>query len=275
MTKTQKKRLQKMAQRIDAMPISHAVEDAAYERFKETGELSEVQKLARACIDRALNYGHPVRNGIRLLDISRRVLERFKEQIKREPGWEPPRKMLFFEAVYGWKAVRGAARSAIKILVAIGRDVADPDFVPEDMELPDWGGVGMHLLGFPERLAKAPYKRQAARLFRRMDALRQRIDRDDRAWGDAYGEAAVRFLHEGGLPDDDLMVEAVVAYGELMGLVAHYVGVGDAEVMEAYDRAARDKRGDRASALGRLLELGAGGGLLPDRSSAPAGGRRV
>jgi hypothetical protein len=58
-----------------------------------------------------------------------------------------------------------------------------------------------------------------------MDALRQRIDRDDRAWGDAYGEAAVRFLHEGELPSDDLMVEAMLAYGELIGLVAHYVGV--------------------------------------------------
>jgi hypothetical protein len=35
------------------------------------------------------------------------------------------------------------------------------------------------------------------------------------------------------------MVEAVLAHGELIGLVAHYVGVGDAEVMEAYDRVAR------------------------------------
>lgn len=274
MNRTQRKRLQNMAQRIGAIPIPPEVEDDAYQHFKETGELPEVEKLAMACIDRALNYGHPLRNGVRTLDIreTHRVLDRLGQQPEREPGWHPPRKLLFFEAVHGWEAVRVAARSVIEMLVAIEQDVEDPDFVDEDMELPDWGSVGMHLLGFPECLVRPPYKRQADRLFRRMHDLRQRVDQDDREWMDAYGEAAIRFLHEGELPGDELMVEAALANGEFMGLVAHYLGVHNAEAMGAYDRAARGTGAEWAKAIETLQAMGAERTLLPDDVPGRPGG---
>jgi hypothetical protein len=256
--------LEKAIARVEALPIPRPVEDAAYERFKQTGELPDAEKLARACIDRALNYGHSVRNGMRVLDIREtlRALDRLGKTPEREPGWQPPRKQLFLEAVYGWEVVRMAARIVIKALVTMGLDPEDPDFVDEDLDLPDWGGVGLHLLGFPECVVKPPYKRQAERLFRRMDELRERVDRDDAGWMEEYGEATLRFLREGELPVDALMADAALAYGEFMGLVAHFLGGGDREVMDAYDLPARGSVAARARAMETLRGMGREGRLL-------------
>ncbi len=52
MNKARKKRLQTVTQQIDAMPIAPAVEEAAFERFRETGELPEHRRLAEAVVNR-------------------------------------------------------------------------------------------------------------------------------------------------------------------------------------------------------------------------------
>lgn len=122
--------------------------------------------------------------------------------------------------------------------------------------------MGWHLIGLPERIVKPPYEEQARRLFDRFDDLRERIDRDDRRWMDAYGEAALLFLHEGELPDDELMCEVVLANGEFMGLLRHYCRGGDPEVMAAFDQAARAHGEARAAAIARVAAMAAEGRLV-------------
>ncbi len=46
MRRTHNKRLNKVSQQLDALPIAPAAEKAAFERFRETGELPEHQRLA-------------------------------------------------------------------------------------------------------------------------------------------------------------------------------------------------------------------------------------
>ena len=264
MKRTSKKRLKKVSRQIDAMPIRPEAEEAAFERFRETGELPEFQRLAGAVIERAL------RDGVERVSQVMYDLAAGIERLKRaaeglgnaEPEPEPLRKMLFHEAVYGPKFVSIPARLALRILVDMGRDVTDPEFIPSDTELPDWGSVGWHLIGLPERIVKPPYEEQAQRLFGRFDDLRERMDRDDRRWMDAYGEAAMIFLHEGELPEDELMCETVLAYGEFFGLLQHYLGRGDSEVMAAFDRVAKARGKARAAAIVRVQAMGAEGRLV-------------
>ena len=264
MNRTRKKRLQKVSQQIDAMPIAPGAEEAAFERFRETGELPEHQRLAAAVVDRALQGSSSCRKvGPSSWEESIRILaEMAKGLAEPEPEPQPLRRWLFDEAVYGADFVRCAARGALKILVAIGGDVTDPNFLGVDTELPDYGSVGLHVLGFPECFAKPPYEDQTQRLCDRFESLRERIDRDDREWMDGFGEAAVLFLHEGELPDDELMCEAVLANGELMGVMRHCCGECDPEVMAVFDQVAQAKGADRAAAIARLQAMAAEGRLV-------------
>ena len=66
--------------------------------------------------------------------------------------------------------------------------------------------------------------------------LRERINRDDKRWFEDFDEAAFLFLREDELPDDELMCEAVLANGEFMGLLGHFLGHGDPQVMAAEGR---------------------------------------
>ncbi len=264
MNRTRKKRLQKVSQQIDAMPITPAVEEAAFERFRETGELPEHQRLAAAVIKRALQGRSGRRKvGPSSWEESIRILAEMAEGLAEpEPERQPLREWLFDEAVYGPDFVRCAARGALKILVAADRDVTDPEFIDKSVELPDYGSVGLHVLGFPECLAKPPYEDQTQRLCDRFASLRARINRDDREWMDGFGEAAILFLHEGELPDDELMCEAVLANGELMGLLGHFLGHGDPEAMAVFDQVARAQGEARAAVIVRVQAMVAGGRLV-------------
>ncbi len=83
-------------------------------------------------------------------------------------------------------------------MATAGVDLIDPDLVEAD-------------IGFPDCIVTSPCKRQAKRLFKRFDSLREWSDRDDREWMDEVGEAASLFLHHGVPPDDELMLEAALA----------------------------------------------------------------
>jgi hypothetical protein len=264
MRRTYNKRLKKVSMLIDAMPIAPAAEERAFDRFRRTGELPEHQRLAKAVIERALrggaDCGSPMAYDFKAaMECLERAAERLKEA-EAEP--EPLRKTLFHEAVYGPKFVSIPARFALRILVDMGRDVTDPEFIPTDTEIPDWGSVGWHLIGLPERIVKPPYEDQAQRLFDRFASLRERIDRDNKEWFEELAEAGVRFLHEGELPHDELLCEAVLANGEFMGLLQHHVGHGDAEVMAAFDQVARAQGEARAAAIGRVQAMAAEGRLV-------------
>ena len=63
------------------------------------------------------------------------------------------------------------------------------------------------------------------------------------------------------------MCEAVLANGELMGLLGHYLGHGDPEVMAAFDQVAKATGADRDAAIARVRALAAEGRLMPSRDA--------
>ena len=107
-----------------------------------------------------------------------------------------------------------------------------------------------------------PHEDQAQRLFERFEDLRERIDRDDQGWFDDLAVAGVRFLNEGELPGDELLCETVLANGEFFGLLRHYVGQGDAEVMSAFDQVATARGEARAAAIAGVQAMAAEGLML-------------
>ena len=188
MNRTSKKRLQKVTRQIDALPIAPAAEEAAFEQFRETGELPEHQRLAEAVVKRTLQGGNAGQDkGPSDLATSLKIAARMAEGFAREdwvPKRNPLREQLFNEAVYGHEVIRLAARSVIKMSVAMEMDVCDPEFVDSRIELPDFGSLGLHMLGWPDCLVRSPHKKQARRLLKRCYILRERIDHDDRQWFD-------------------------------------------------------------------------------------------
>ena len=58
------------------------------------------------------------------------------------------------------------------------------------------------------------------------------------------------------------MREAVLANGELMGLLGHFLGHGDAEVMAVFDQVARAQGEARVAAIVRVQAMAAEGRLL-------------
>lgn len=222
-----KKRLDKVGSRIEAMPITPAAENDAFERFRATGELPEHQTLAERTIERALHL----------------------------PQHRPLRELLFHEAVHEWSVVRDAARLVLKLLVAVGQDVTSRNFLDEDMELPEYGSVGLHLLGFPECLVKPPYEDQARRLLGRLAFVRRRVPSGDERWFRSFAKMAARFFNHGELPDVGFERDVVLAYGEFLALGRNLWDEADPDVLAAFDKAARGEGEEREAAIGRLQEL--------------------
>ncbi|MFO1076681.1 MAG: hypothetical protein U1E73_03035 [Planctomycetota bacterium] len=168
---------------------------------------------------------------------------------------------LLDEALSKSPQVRAAARVALETLAAIGLDVSEPLFAEHDIEhrLPDHGSVGMHLLGFPEILAREPYREQAERLFQRCADLRERIPHYDPRWPGDLEAATTRFRERGDLPESDLLLDAVLALGELHHLFEQAAGNGDAEALAIFDAAAQGNCPSRQAAVARLAEMARSG----------------
>jgi hypothetical protein len=263
MRKAWKKRVRQVAQRVALLPLDPKAEEEAFEMFCRTGELPEHQRLAEGVIKRALQADpHQRRSQPQSPEVWIKQFWEIMENVDNPAMTSlSHRRILFHEAVYGWEVPRLAARLAIRLLVLVGRDVTDPQLL-DDFEVPDWGSVGMHLIGFPGMLATPPYEVQAQRLFARLDDLRARIDRDDEEWMEKHSSASFAFLRRGELPDDELMAEAVLAYGEMIGLLNCYLGRGDSEIMTAFDIAARATVVDSEPARAELRSLAAQGRLV-------------
>ena len=177
MSKARKMRLVAVSRQIDAMPLAPEVVSMAFDKFRETGELPEVQRLAAEVVKRAESGDVDGRYGFNAswaesIRILRDAVDN-PDALKPQP--EPLRKQLFREAVYGEGVVRMAGREAIRFLVAAGQDVTDRDFIDPSVEMPEFGSVGLYLLGFPERFVKPPFEEQAQRLFERFAVLRDRL----------------------------------------------------------------------------------------------------
>jgi hypothetical protein len=255
------KRVQRVEQLIAARPIRADVLDHAFEHFCATGELPEEQRLAREVCDRALLY-KPVREPIVDIGAHLEDLKRILAELRSRPDLDlsapqhdhSVRLRVFNEAVYGHEIVRTAARAVIRITVRNGADVTDPQFLAEH-SLPEYSSVALHLLGFPENLAKPPYVRQAKRLFARIASFRSRLDHGSRSRLEEFDAAFPAFVRTGELPEDDLVLECVLVVAALLVLMAHYLGHGDAELTAALDATAKTRGGMRAAAVAKVQEL--------------------
>lgn len=170
------------------------------------------------------------------------------------PQLPPIREYLFDEAVYGPGFIRTAARGALRLLVFLDGEVTDPQ-LGADRGLPKFGSIGMHILGFPQRLARPPYVKQARRLFLRYDALRELIDHQDPAWWMDLEDAVFAFSQEGTLPEDEVMRDAVLADAEMDALFRHSRGHDVGEQLALLDAAARAKGAQREAAIERVQQF--------------------
>ena len=268
MPKSRQIRLEHLARHLAQRPLRAEVVTREFECFRHSGELPEDQRLAVAVVGLALRGGPPAEpSPMSLAEAMARLpaLVRELEEAAAEP--EPPdrpplRRILFREALHGEGVERQAARLALRIEVGRGGDVASREFLA-DRDPPEHAFLGLHLLGFPECLARPPYVAQAQRLFARYREIRARIDYDDPEWFEPIAVAIRRWRRHGELPDNEMVLDCVLADGELLALMAHFGGVGDPEVLAAFDAAANGAEETRAAALARLQELAREGRLVP------------
>jgi hypothetical protein len=239
------------------------------EHFRATGEPPEDLRVVESVAQQLLRGevaptgGQPLRSFEDSMAELAKLAKQLREAAKNPaPAGRAPRAVLLEEAVYGEGVVREAARGVLNWAARHGADVTDSRFLA-GCALPDQGSLGLHLLGCPECLAIPPYEEQAERLFARCAAIRARIDRSNPAWFDPTEAAIHRFRRTGELHDDPLVRECVLADGELMALMAHYLGVGDAEVLVALDEVAQSKGTRRTCAITALRELTRAGRLQP------------
>lgn len=221
MTGVRRKRLERLAGRIAAQPLDPRVVRAAFGEFRATGTLPENDRLAATVIAHAEDFLISLGCVWRLKGaeaVSERVMGLCRDGGAAGGGAEELRTSLFGEALYGDPLVKFGARQAIKALVACGREVTDPEFVPAEVDIPDWGTVGLHLLGFPGCLVRPEDRAQMRDLMARFDAIRGQVDQGDREWFAELEVAVRRNQRDGELPRDELLRGAVVAAEELRAL---------------------------------------------------------
>ena len=248
-------RMARLKQAIDTLPIKRRAVDAAFTHFRETGWLPEEQRLADAVARRVL-FGEAASQPLSPLEaliLNVQVVSGHEQE--RLPT---VREALFHQAVFETGVMRESARAAFVIHTANGHDPTDPQFLA-DKPPPDFAAVGMHLLGYPENLAKPPYVDQAHRLFERYAALRRRMDQSDPDWFEPIADAMLAFEMRGELPADELVREVVLADAEMEVLWAHSKGRDVAEVMALFDKVQWLDGQEGEEALRALCEMARAG----------------
>lgn len=252
MNKTTKKRLQQVEERFASVPIPPRVVKAAFATFCSTGELPDDVHLARLVTQRARTGYDCVYDPQDQLDWERSIRAAIESKSRVK---DPLMDSLYDEAVWGEGIVRAAARQALRAFALAGFDPSEPQFAGTDIEIPDWGSVGIHLLGIPERLVHPPYEEQARRLFARYNVLRDRVAAEDPSWRARFGRAIEAFHTGGGLPPDGLLRDSVLADAELQALMDNFCGKDVSKVMAALDAAAMAEGTLRDRAIATVQEL--------------------
>jgi len=249
------RRVKRVQSALDVMPLRQDALKEAYEDFKMFGELPDHERLAQAVVDSAI-AGEllPIKPPPDEADLIRLIQAQHREKQNAPPKERTLREYLLDHAGYAPPGLREPARLACCVLSAKGGDLTDPKFLANE-PLPPHNGIGWHLLGYPQRLAKPPYVKQAQRLFARFDELRQRTPQDEDPWFDECIDVAVRFRMTGELPEEELMRDAVLADLEMECLVRHKRGHDVGELMAALDQAARAKRRTREDAIAAVQQL--------------------
>ena len=243
-------RLTRVEAVIGILPPSPRAVKEALEEFRSSGELPEDVALGRAVVQRA-------RDGFEMkYDANGRV--DWPGSIAAVGAARPTKpdrilRALYDEAIHGPGLIQAAARHVLRTIAQCGRDVTTAIFDEAEFSLPEFGGVGLKMLGFPERLIEPPHEDQARRLLERVDELRRRLPARDPRWCEEFRDAFEMFVVYGDIPDDPLIREAVLAEGETQALLFAYRGDDVDDLLAAYDRASRDQPDNEAlEALGRL-----------------------
>ena len=267
MKKGQSKRIQKLERHYGSLPIHHSVVTAAFETFRETGDLPEDAPLAYEVVQRARRGFDCVYGPDDRVDWSASIQAALN---KPQRTADPTMDQLYDEAVWGEGMVRDAARLSLQRMAMRDWDPSLPQFAGRDLEIPDWGAVGIHFIGVPKLLAKPPYEDRAARLLARYAALRDRIPSPDRAWFAALERAVGGFLRHGKLPSDDLLRSTVLADGEFRMLIWNAAGEDVAEPMAALHEVENSVGSQREAAEARLQALANRGVFRQGPTRVPA-----
>ena len=260
-------RVDRLAQTIALRPVPDWVVDEAFEHFRNTGELPDDQRLAHEVAQLTLRGRPEQPRGPKAMREWFAELQKILDALETPTGDEPApltvplRQVLLNEAVRGSDAVRQAARFALRLQVQAGVDVTADTFLA-DRPPPDFGCLGLHLLGFPECVAVPPYEAQAHRLFARQAAIRERIDHDDPNAFESIAAAIRRFRATAELPEDELLRECVLADTEFVALIRHMIGEGDAELIAMLDHVATANHSARTAPLQHLQDLVRAGRLF-------------
>lgn len=241
-----KRRIAKVKRWFATCPIPQRVVDDAFEEFRHEGELPEDERLAALVCAKAGYHDTPTTLEGLQAAVSR-ILVRAAERGETDAETELVRDALFDEALYGPDVVKRWARVALRVLVCRGGDVTSETLGTEH-GLPEFGAVGMHVLGHPRRLAKAPYEEQGNRLFDRYDEIRRRMDRSPDDDFEPLAEAFLAFEERGELPADGLLRDYELAEFEIEMLQEHRASRDVAEVMARLDTAATGEEGEAAVA---------------------------
>lgn len=267
MTKLRSHRLAEVEQRIRSIPIPAAVVRAAFEPFRKTGELPDDMRLAYAVVCRA-------KRGAARSDLHEREsdwgeLIRASMAIPERPE-DPLMDELYDEAVFATGPVREAARQVLRAFAAAGLDPSEPRFVGRKRQIPDYGSVGLHMLGIPQRMVRPPYEAQARRLFARAERLREIIPQGDRRWFEMLEATMHRFQSGAEIPEDPLVLDCILVMAEVQSLLRHASGEDVTELMGALGVAATTTGEERRAAIARVQEVLASGSIT--RQSTPSRG---
>ena len=255
MMRMRTRRVNRVENAVDAMPFTNEALREAYDTFRMFGELPHYERLAQAVIESAL-VGRllPVQEPMDEPAKIRMLLRQAVEEARTPPPERTLREYLLDHAGYAPPRLRAEAQLACRYLAGKGADLTDPHYL-EDEPLPAHNSIGMRLLGYPNRLARPPYDEQARRLFARLDALRDRSPQDQAEWMKDYGTAVEAFHTMAELPEDELLLDAVLADAELIALFQHAAGDDVGEWMAALDRAATTTGAARDEAIDTVRAL--------------------
>lgn len=252
MRPAKRRRCDRAEQAIARLPYRREVLQEEFDLFRLAGELPEDDdRLTEVLLRRALRGGD-AEDPVQMSELERLVITVVPDSYR--PPKPTVRERLFDEVLCDDPFFRKAGRCGIESLVCRGGDVCDPAF-GADTGLPRHGSVGMHVLGYPQRLATPPYEAQAHRLFARMDDLRDRINPDDPELWHPIGDAAAELLLTGELPPEGLLRDGALALAEYDCLWQHKRGRDVAELMAAFDAVARAEGKRRDVALAQVQAL--------------------
>ena len=245
------RRLQAAQDRISRLPFRYDAIDHEYAEFLRTGEVPEDRRLAWAVLERALHARKAAAD-----------MESGAARLAALQGGTPaphritgsPREQVFHEAVHTMEAARMPARYLIGLLVRSGGDPTDPEFIPSDLELPEFGGLAMRIWGWPDKWVKSPYEPQMQRVMQQHANLRALVDRTE-PWLRVAALGLRAFLRCGEVPADDLVRLFALTVGEMFALHHHYLGRGGEDLLASYETVATSTGSQLEAALLHLGKL--------------------